>query len=836
MNNLLTVFRRELAAYFNSAIAYIFIIVFLLLNGSLFMNQFFLVARADMRPFFNSLPYLLAIFLPAVTMRMWAEERKGNTMELLLTFPMAPHELVLGKYLASFVFFLTSLGATLIIPIMLHFVGRPDMGAIVAAYVGAILIGGFYLAVGIFISGLARDQIVAFILGMMVCFMLQLAGTEFIAAPLDGWIGGLGTFLRNFVGTARHYESFAKGVIDNRDVLYFVVGSAVFLILNGFWLEGRMRPKAKTIFTTATLISVAIFLMANALASTIPLGRFDLTDGQIYTISPATKKILGELKAPVNAKFYVSPVDKMPTGMKTLEQEVNDKLDEFRIASKGLFQFKIFHMEAANVVEGQKSGQESLEEQLSGKGIQPFQVQSIEADEVGLKLIYSAISLAYKEKPEEIIPRVIPDNIYELEYLLLSRIYRMNLSESPKIALVAPYEDKEVQPEMQALLSQLGGNVPDQYREDNYELLPMALQYAGYELTRIKLTEKEPIPEGIKTLVMVEPLELNDRQKYEINRFLRQGGSLFLAVQNYQYQYSAAGRELQIQAEDKRPNVNSLLTAWGLEVNEQILVDEQHDVVNLGGAARLGPYELSVPVKVPTQIIVTHNGMNPEISITARLSTLFYLWGTSIKINEEKMRSQDLKLTSLLYSSAKSWTVPFRAGLLSPQDLAPKPESDRKSPFLLAAMVQGQFSDAFEGKSVPPWPKPASPAGGPETAVETKPEETPSQSEITLLPGKLILVGAATMFQKNLLKSGGHLTLFLNSVDVLTLGDELVQVRSKQPIDRTIGRFNPTTKVIWRFFVTLLLPILIALIGALRVIFRRQSKSNYLKVLALATS
>jgi ABC-2 type transport system permease protein len=830
MRNLLTVFRRELAAYFNSAIAYIFIIVFLLLNGSLFMNQFFVVARADMRPFFNSLPFLLAIFLPAVTMRMWAEERKGNTMELLLTFPMAPHELVLGKYLASFVFFLASLAGTLIIPAMLHFLGNPDMGAIFAAYMGVVLIGGFYLAVGLFISGLARDQIVAFILAMMICLTLQLVGTEFIAAPLDGWISGLGTFLRNFVGTTRHYESFSKGVIDNRDMLYFILGSAVFLILNGFWLEGRMRPKAKRIFATATLISIAIFLTANALAGTIPLGRFDLTNGQIYTISPATKKILGELKAPVNAKFYVSPVDKMPTGMKTLEQEVTDKLDEFRVASKGLFEFKIFHMEAANVVEGQaKGGADSLEEELSGKGIQPFQVQSIEADEVGLKLVYSTISLAYKEKPEEIIPRVIPDNIYELEYLLLSRIYRMTLSEAPKIALVAPYEDKELGPEMQALMAQLGGDVPEQYREDNFELLPRALQYAGYEVVRIKLSEEEPIPDGTTTLVIVEPNQLNERQKYEINRFLRTGGAVFLAVQNYMYQYSAAGRDLKIQAEEKRPNVNSLLTHWGLEVDEQILVDEQNDVVNLSGAARLGPYELSVPVKVPIQIIVAQAGMNPDISITSRLSTLFYLWGTSIKINEEKVRSQDLKVTPLLYSSSKSWTVPFKSGSLNPQDLNPKPESDRRSPFLLAAMIQGQFGDAFEGKSVPAWPKL-------EAAVAEKAEETIPQKEIVPSPGKLILIGASTLFQKNLLRNGGHLNFFLNSVDAVTLGEELVTVRSKQPIDRTIGRLNPATKVIWRFLVTLMLPIGLALIGTFRMILRRQSKSNYLKVLSIATS
>ncbi len=828
LTNLFTIFRRETAAYFNSAIAYIFMIVFVLLNNSLFMTQFFLFGRADMRPFFGSLPFFLAIFLPAVTMRLWAEEKKGNTMELLLTFPMAPHELVLGKYLASLLFYAVTLATTLVIPAMLHFLGHPDFGAIAGAYIGCFLIGAFFLAIGTFISGFARDQIVAFILAMMVCFSLHVIGTDFIATTVDGWVSGLGTLLRNFISSARHFDSFAKGVIDNRDVLYFLIGTTVFLVLNGFWIEGRMRPKMKAIFTSAVVISAGIFFMSNWLIASVPLGRFDLTDGQIYTIAPATKKILNELKAPVNVKFYISPADKMPTGMKTLEQDVRDKLDEFRVASKGLFQYKIFYMEAANVTEENKQGAESLEQQLFAKGIQPFQVQSIQTDEVGVRLVYSALSIAYKEKPEEIIPRIIPDNIFELEYLLASRIYRMMLPLVPKMALVAPYEEKEVEPELKSVLSQLGGKVPEAYREDEYELLPRALNYAGYEVSRIKLNEKEPIPEGIKTLAVVEPKELNDRQRYEINRFLRGGGSVFLAVQNYQYRYSARGRQLEIETEEIKPEINSLLANWGFEVDPQILADEQHDVVNLSGAARLGPYELSVPVKIPIQILVTQPGMNPAVSVTSRLSPIFYLWGTAVRVNEEKVRANQLKITPLLYSSLRSWTVPFQAGMLTAEQLRPDKTTKDRAPFLLAVLVQGEFPDVFQGKPVPAWPQPET--AGP----EAKSVESTTPIEIKPAPGKLILMGAATPFRKNLLRSGGHLNFFLNSVDALTLGDELVTIRSKQPIDRSIGRVSATVKVVWRSLVTLVMPILVALIGIVRMFLRRQAKQNYLRVLSLA--
>ena len=346
--NLFIIFKKEVAGYFNSAIAYIFMIIFALLNGGLFMTNFFLAGRVDMRSFFLGLPFLLCIFLPAVSMRLWAEEKRGNTQELLLTFPIKPYELVLGKFFASCFFYFLALLCTLPIPVMLMALGRPDMGAILSGYIGAMFLGGFFLAAGILVSGFCRDQIVAFILSMMICFGLYLAGTEMIATLLDGWIAGAGTFFRNFIGSADHYLPFSKGVIDNRNILYFLIGSAVCLVLNGFWIEGRMRPHTRSIFTSAALLCAGIFLVTNWLVGGISLGRFDLTSGQLYTVSEASKKILQNLKAPVSAKFYISSKEKMPTAMKTLEQDVRDKLDEFKVASDGKFRYKVFHMDAAN--------------------------------------------------------------------------------------------------------------------------------------------------------------------------------------------------------------------------------------------------------------------------------------------------------------------------------------------------------------------------------------------------------------------------------------------------------------------------------------------------------
>ena len=186
MSNLWTIFRRELAAYYSSAIGYIFMIVFQVLSVGLFMTPFFTFFNADMRSFFSTMPIIMGIFLPAVTMRLWAEERKQNTWEMLLTFPMQPHELVLGKFLASLVFFIVRLGHHPDHSAHAAVLGNPDLGPIIGAYVGTVLLGAFFLAMGLFVSSLCQDQIVAFVITLLACLALFLLGTDLFRPTSTG--------------------------------------------------------------------------------------------------------------------------------------------------------------------------------------------------------------------------------------------------------------------------------------------------------------------------------------------------------------------------------------------------------------------------------------------------------------------------------------------------------------------------------------------------------------------------------------------------------------------------------------------------------------------------
>ncbi len=829
IQSIATIFKRELSAYFNSAIAYIFIIVFVFLGCGLYMMQFFLIFAADMRGFFGTLPFILCIFLPAISMRLWAEERKGNTLELLLTFPMKTPALVAGKFLAGIFFYMIALLATMTIPIMLSFLGKPDFGMIAGGYIGAFFIGAFFLSLGIFISGFSRDQIVAFILTMIACFGIYLTGTDLVAATLDGWFPGLGSFLRRFLGAAMHYEAFTRGIIDIRDVLFFTMGSVLFLLLNIFWLDGRMKRGFRKTFFLAALLCLGIFISGNWFFAEIHRGRFDLTQGKIYTLSPATQKILKNLKTPVTAKFYVSSQDKMPTAMKTIEQEVVAKLDEYRIASEGKFNYKILHLDAANVAaRTEKKPDEIL---LADKGVQPFQVQAVESDELAVRLIYSTLSLSYKEKPEEVIPRIVPSVLDNLEYTLTSKIFRLAMDQKPLIILIAPSEEKKIDPETEAALEQLGKKIPESYREDAYDVIAPGLNYEGYEILRVNLTEKEAIPPQTKTLMILEPRKLNDRQLYEINRFLVQGGSVFLAVQQYMLDYRIDGQDLSIAKENAEPQINSLLSHWGLQVDQNVLADEQNEILNVSTQMDRTPFQMGVPVKLPVHIVITASGMNPDISITSQLSPFFYLWGNALEIDQNKIRDLKLDLKILLHSSNHSWTLPGDSPRLIPEHLTEN-FAIKKGSFPLAVLVKGQFPDAFEGKPIPAWPKKDEDESESPEDSKFKTEINPKaeiNEPIHPAPGKLILIGVATSFQKQLLQSGGHLNFLLNSLDALTLGEDLVTIRSKKPMGRTISYVSPTAKVGWRFFVTLLVPLVIALLGIVRFIFRQKGKQDYLR-------
>lgn len=229
------IFRRELSGYFNSPVAYIVILAFLGVTHWLFFRTFFLANQSSLRPFFSLLPWIFLFLAPALTMRAWAEEKKLGTLEVLMTFPVREREAVLGKFLAAFAFLVIALCLTLSLPLSVLLIGSPDPGPIWGGYLGACLLGGAYLSVGLFASSLTENQIVAFILAIIVCFALLIIGEDFVLFSMPAALVPVCSRL----GLGAHFESIGRGVIDSRDIIYYLSVTGFFLFLNQLSLESR---------------------------------------------------------------------------------------------------------------------------------------------------------------------------------------------------------------------------------------------------------------------------------------------------------------------------------------------------------------------------------------------------------------------------------------------------------------------------------------------------------------------------------------------------------------------------------------------------------------------
>ena len=240
MRNVLTVAARELAGYFATPLASVFIVIFLVLQGALTFNLggFFDRDQADLQPFFNFLPWVFLLLVPAITMRLWAEERRLGTIELLLTLPVTQTQAVLGKFLAAWVFCGIALLLTFPFVITVNILGRPDNGVIACGYVGALLVAGAFLSVGASLSALTKNQVIAFVLGVAVCFVFAVASYPVVTDFLSRNTPVLAAIARR-ISVIDRFQDLVRGVVSLRDIIFFVTFIGFFLFLNTVIVEQR---------------------------------------------------------------------------------------------------------------------------------------------------------------------------------------------------------------------------------------------------------------------------------------------------------------------------------------------------------------------------------------------------------------------------------------------------------------------------------------------------------------------------------------------------------------------------------------------------------------------
>ncbi len=337
MPDLIRVARKELWAFFSSPVAYIFLGAFLAVSLFVFfwVETFFARNIADVRPLFEWMPLLLIFLVAALTMRLWSEERRAGTLETLMTLPVSTLQLVLGKFLASLALVAVALLLTLPLPVTVSLLGPLDWGPVVGGYIAALLLAAAYISIGLFISARTDNAIVSLIGTALVCGVFYLIGSD----ALTHLLGHRGGELLQLLGTGSRFESITRGVIDLRDLYYYLSIVGVFLTLNVYtlehlrWAADSKRPEVHRRWGLATALFAANFLAGNLWLQQIGWARADITEGHVYSISDATRHYLAQLREPLLIRGYFSA--KTHPLLSPLVPQIRDLLKEYEVAGRG---------------------------------------------------------------------------------------------------------------------------------------------------------------------------------------------------------------------------------------------------------------------------------------------------------------------------------------------------------------------------------------------------------------------------------------------------------------------------------------------------------------------
>lgn len=431
-SNILNIATREFTAFFASPAAYIFLGAFLTVSLFVFfwVETFFSRNIADARPLFQWMPVLLIFLVAALTMRAWSEERRAGTLELLFTLPVSSLQLVLGKFLGSFALVTVALALTLPLPLTVSLLGPLDWGPVLGAYLASLLLGGAYIAIGLFISARTDNQIVALIGAVAACGLLFLLGSDTVA----GLFGTQAAEVLKLIGSGARFESITRGVIDPRDLYYYLSLMGIFLTLNVYTLE-RLRwatDRADRRHHRAWGWVLGLFI-ANFAAGNLwlhPLGglRLDLTQGRVYTISDATRTYLAQLREPLLIRGYFSA--QTHPELAPLVPQLRDLLKEYEVAGQGLIR-----VEFVDPLESPELEQEAGEKY----GIKPVAFQTASKYQASVVNSYFDVLVRYGDQYEKlgfrdlIEVKVRPDG--ELEVRLRNPEY--DLTRTIKKALYA---------------------------------------------------------------------------------------------------------------------------------------------------------------------------------------------------------------------------------------------------------------------------------------------------------------------------------------------------------------------------------------------------------------
>ncbi len=585
MKQFFALYRKELHHYIYSLLSYLFIIVFLVGLGWLYWRNVFLLGQTSMREWFALLPWFYLFLLPALSMRLWSEEKKLGTLEKLLTFPISDVQAVLAKFTAAMSFLGVVLALSLPIPFTLNQLGDLDIGPVIGSYLGAWLLGGAYLALGQWISSFTKNQIVAFLITITIGFILLVIGLP--AVTLGS--GVVGTIF-HAVSTHTHFISLAKGVIDVRDIVYYGSVIGLFLYFNMLTLSQRKQR----VYSVAQVgLLVAIVIVGNALLAIVSW-KVDLTEGKQFTLSTASKSIVQELEDPLTVKVFFSK--DLPQDLLALRQDVYDLVNEYTRSGN----VNIEYIDPVDSLDAQGEAQ--------SYGIPELQFNVLEGDKFEVTTGYTGIALLYRDQIE-VLPVV--QGTQSLEYDMTAAVYKMSREELPAIGIVTEYGSATVNGLVQFLEQQ-------------------------YTVTNVAVTDVDI--DTMDSVIIVDPAgEIPEEDVYAIDQYMMEGGNVLVLMN---------GITVDLATQQPTPNsnvINDWLAHHGVVISSNFVADYgSSETLSFGRGI------LPILKEYPYWPVIIPENFNPDHPITQDLQTAIFPWTSSLRINyADGVTRTDLIYTTL---------------------------------------------------------------------------------------------------------------------------------------------------------------------------------------------
>lgn len=621
MKNILIIVKKELQGYFNSPTAYVVLVAFLLIWQFLFFRGVFLVGQASLISLFDTLPWIFLLFIPALTMGSIAQEKSQGTIEFLLTRPIREIELLAGKFIASLLF--VAIALLFIFPIAwsLNKFGNLDWGVVFGQYLASVCMAMVFVSLGIFISSIFKSQISSLLTTAIASFFLVIIGFDIATArfPLS--------FVPYFEYSSvlSHFASMARGVIDVRDLWYFISAVAIFLCLAYVMLLRNKYGSWKKINRNTQLgvaMIIAIALVSNVATSRIAT-RIDLTREKIFTLSEPTKKVLGGLDDIVDVTFYRS--EQLPSQFQPVLRQIKDTLRDYEAFSGG------------NVVVAEKNptAQPELAKEAAEAGVQEMRFNVISQEEFQIKTGYLGIAVSYGGEYES-IPFI--QNTGDLEYQLTSFIRKLTLEEKPRVVFVTGHGEKSISADYTILNQEL-------LREFNVQEISAPtvepddptteVDEAANKLEQAQVEEFE-IPDDTTVLVLGGPnREIDEDTRNKIRSFIGNGGSVL---------YLIDGIEVMPQMFTANANENSfsdfISDEYGISIKENLAYDlRSNETVSFtGGSMR---YMLAYPFWIRSK-------KAEQTPIASKVENVILPWASSVEIDQGKVKNKGLEITELL--------------------------------------------------------------------------------------------------------------------------------------------------------------------------------------------